>query len=217
MKQDWKAVFACSRALRCGSVVVLALFLASSCGRTSTPTNTLPTTAPPAINFNFDHWWAIAFSLSSGLPLHPATRGSPVTTTMDDTLVRIWEHLIGRLSGPLTFRLLLQPTMSTLFAVRDGVRDARSGRSPFLGTILGSRANRRRPVREGLMATGKLAGFAILLDFAYQLIVFHRIYPVEAIDVAFLLAILPYFVLRGPVNRIASRSVRPEKRAADQR
>jgi hypothetical protein len=28
--------------------------------------------------------------------------------------------------------------------------------------------------------------------------------PVEAIDVAFLLAFIPYFVLRGPVNRIAT-------------
>jgi hypothetical protein len=37
----------------------------------------------------------------------------------------------------------------------------------------------------------------------YQLIVFRRIYPIEAIDVALLLAFIPYFVLRGPVNRIA--------------
>jgi hypothetical protein len=56
---------------------------------------------------------------------------------MDDTLVRIWEHLVGRLTDPLTFRLLLQPTMSTLFAVRDGLRDARAGRSPFFLTIVG--------------------------------------------------------------------------------
>ncbi len=45
--------------------------------------------------------------------------------------------------------------------------------------------------------------FAIVLDFVYQLIVFRRIYPAEAIDVALLLAIVPYFVLRGPVTRIA--------------
>ena len=46
---------------------------------------------------------------------------------MDDTLARIWEHLVGRLSGPLTFRLLLQPTMCSLFAVRDGLRDIGAG------------------------------------------------------------------------------------------
>ena len=122
---------------------------------------------------------------------------------MDDTLVRIWEHLVGRLTGPLTFRLLLQPTMSTLFAVRDGLRDARAGRSPFFSTIVGNPDDRRRLIREGLIAIGKLAVLAIVLDFVYQLIVFRRIYPVEAIDVALLLALIPYFVLRGPVNRIA--------------
>ena len=123
---------------------------------------------------------------------------------MDDTLTRIWEHLVGRLTGPLTLRLLLQPAQSTLFAVRDGLRDARAGRSPFLWTILGSPDDRRRLIREGLVAVGKLAVMAIGLDFVYQLIVFRRLYPVEALDVAFLLAFVPYFVLRGPVNRIAS-------------
>ena len=136
---------------------------------------------------------------------------------MEDTLLRIWEHLVGRLTGPLTFRLLLQPTMSTLFAIRDGMRDARAGRPPFLGTILGSGDDRQRLIREGLAAIGKLALFAIFLDFVYQLIVFRRIYPAEAIDVALLLAIVPYFVLRGPVNRIARLWVRPGERALDQR
>ena len=136
---------------------------------------------------------------------------------MEDTLARIWEHLVGRLSGPLTLRLLLQPAMSTLFAVRDGLRDARAGRSPFLSTILGRPGDRQRLIREGLIAIGKLAVMAIVLDFVYQLLVFRRIYPVEAIDVALVLALVPYFVLRGPVNRIASVWVRPPEGASDQR
>jgi len=135
---------------------------------------------------------------------------------MEDTLARVWEHLIGRLSGPLTFRLLLQPMMSALFAVRDGWRDARIGRPPFLGTILGSPDDRRRLIREGLIAIGKLAAVAIVIDVVYQLIVFRRIYPAEAIDVAMLLAIVPYFLLRGPISRIARLWVRPGKRASDE-
>jgi hypothetical protein len=134
---------------------------------------------------------------------------------MDDTLARIWEHLVGRLTGPLTFRLLLQPTMSTLFAIRDGLRDARAGRPPFLWTILGSRDDRRRLIREGLIAIGKLAVFAVVLDFVYQLIVFRRLYPAEAIDVAFLLAILPYFVLRGKSIASSDRGL-AQGRASDQ-
>ena len=136
---------------------------------------------------------------------------------MEDTLARIWEHLVGRLSGPLTLRLLLQPAMSTLFAVRDGLRDARAGRSPFLSTILGTPGDRQRLICEGLIAIGKLAVFAIVLYFVYQLLVFRRIYPVEAIDVALVLALVPDLVLRGPVNRIASVWVRPPEGASDQR
>lgn len=131
---------------------------------------------------------------------------------MEDTLARIWEHLVGRLTGPLTFRVLLQPTMSTLFAVRDGLRDARARRPPFLWTILGSPDDRRRLIRDGLLAIGKLILMAVVVDFVYQLVVFRRLYPVEAIDVAFLLAVVPYFVIRGPVNRFGSRWIRRGKR-----
>jgi len=42
--------------------------------------------------------------------------------------------------------------------------------------------------------------------------VFRRLYPVEAIDVAFLLAVVPYFVIRGPVNRLGSLWIRRGKR-----
>ena len=131
---------------------------------------------------------------------------------MEDTLARIWEHLVGRLTGPLTFRVLLQPTMSTLFAVRDGLRDARAGRPRFLWTILCSPDDRRRLIRDGLLAIGKLILMALVVDFVYQLVVFRRLYPVEAIDVAFLLAVVPYFVIRGPVNRLGSLWIRRGKR-----
>ncbi len=36
---------------------------------------------------------------------------------MDD-LVRVWSGLIGRLTGPLTFRLVLQPSMAVFYAAR---------------------------------------------------------------------------------------------------
>jgi hypothetical protein len=134
---------------------------------------------------------------------------------MDDTLARIWEHL--GLSGPLTFRLLLQPTMSMLFVVRDGLRDAHARRSPFLSTIVGNPADRRGLIREGLIAIGKLAVLAIVLDFVYQLIVFRGIYPVEAIDVALILALVPYFLLRRPVNLNARLWIRPRDRASDEK
>jgi hypothetical protein len=46
------------------------------------------------------------------------------------TFQRIWEDLMARPGGSLALRFILQPTMSAIFAVRDGIRDARTGRSP---------------------------------------------------------------------------------------
>ena len=41
------------------------------------------------------------------------------------------------------------------------------------------------------------------LDVAYQLYVLHTVYPIQALAVAFILAIVPYLVLRGLVTRLA--------------
>jgi hypothetical protein len=84
---------------------------------------------------------------------------------MEDVVTRFVADLIGRLSGPLTLRLFLQPAVATLLAVRDGVKDAQEGR--------------------------------------YQVLVFRWLYPVEAMVTAVILAIVPYVLLRGVVNRVA--------------
>jgi hypothetical protein len=122
---------------------------------------------------------------------------------VDDVLARIVNDLLGRLSGPLTLRVVLQPLMATCFAARDGIADARHGRPPYLWTITKSREERRRLIVDGAKAIGKLVVMAIGLDLVYQVLVFRRIYPFEAIDVAIILAVLPYFILRGPFSRMA--------------
>jgi len=48
---------------------------------------------------------------------------------------------------------------------------------------------------------------AATLDAIYQLIIHKFIYPLELLFTATLLALVPYFVLRGPVNRIARRFI----------
>jgi hypothetical protein len=51
---------------------------------------------------------------------------------------------------------------------------------------------------------GKIFAVAVVLDVICQLIVLRWVYPDEALLVATTLAILPYLMVRGPVNRIAS-------------
>ena len=43
----------------------------------------------------------------------------------------------------------------------------------------------------------KVFCFAIILDIVYQLIVFRWVYPLEALIMAFVLALLPLFALAG--------------------
>jgi hypothetical protein len=122
---------------------------------------------------------------------------------MDELFARIWENLGGRVGGPMTFRIILQPVVATVLAVRAGLLDARTGKPPYFWTILTSPADRRELLREGWKAVAKVFTLAALIDAAYQVMVFRWVYPGEVLLVAFLLACVPYLLIRGPVNRIA--------------
>lgn len=63
--------------------------------------------------------------------------------------------------------------------------------------------NRFEMLKDGWKRISKVFILAIVLDIVYQLIVLHFVYFGEAIIVAFVLAIVPYLILRGPVERLA--------------
>lgn len=132
---------------------------------------------------------------------------------MEEILTRFWEHLGGRVGGPMTFRLILQPSVAAFLAVREGLRDARDGRPAYLWAVATNPGERRELLREAWRSVRRIALFAVAIDLVYQLRVFGRVHPLELVLVAFLLAVVPYVLLRGPVNRVARR-VRSE-RAAD--
>jgi hypothetical protein len=69
---------------------------------------------------------------------------------------RIWRDIFNRPGGPMTFRFVLQPVMAALAALHDGVKDARTGRSPYFWTVLSNPAERGGRLREGLIATARL-------------------------------------------------------------
>ena len=130
---------------------------------------------------------------------------------MEDVLTRFVADLVGRVHGPLTFRLILQPLMAAFFAVRDGVKGAREGRPPYFWSLFNSpAAERRRLLQEGWKAVVKVFLLAFVLDVVYQVIVFRWVYPFESLAVSIILAFLPYLLLRGLVNRIARIWVHPK-------
>jgi hypothetical protein len=125
--------------------------------------------------------------------------------SINDVWIRFLENMVARVSGPMKFRLVLQPTMAAIFAIRSGLKDAREGRSPFLWTVLTNPAARGDLIKDGWKSVGKVFILAMTLDIVYQLIVSHFIYPLEVVTTAFLLAIVPYIFLRGLSGRIARK------------
>jgi hypothetical protein len=130
---------------------------------------------------------------------------------MGDLLARFWTDLIGRTDGPMTFRLILQPTMSIMLAIRDGVKDAREGRPAYFWTIFNEPEQRRALLREGWRVVVRVVAFSTITDAVCQIWLFRTIRPLELVVVALLLALVPYLLWRGPVNRLAKHWIHPKR------
>jgi hypothetical protein len=124
---------------------------------------------------------------------------------MRDMLIRALMNITDRVGGPMTFRIILQPLMATLLAVRAGLKDAQMSRPPYFWTILIDPSQRANLLHEGWKSVARVFVLAIVIDVIYQLIVVRWVYPLELILVAILLAVIPYLLIRGPVNRLARR------------
>ena len=61
-----------------------------------------------------------------------------------------------RLPGPMNLRLIVQPTVEAILAIRAGPRVARQDRPPFLSTLLRNPSDRRELLRPGWKDVGKV-------------------------------------------------------------
>ena len=116
---------------------------------------------------------------------------------------RFWADIFGRVGGPMTLRFILQPAMAFLAALHDGIRDARYGHKSFFWSVGEGSQEQSGRLREGLISTARVALIGLGLDAIYQFKEFDRFYPVEAVMMALLLAVLPYFVFRWIVENVA--------------
>jgi len=66
-------------------------------------------------------------------------------------------------------------------------------------------AQRREVLLTGWKSVGKVFVIAFILDAVYQFKVFRWFYPGQALLVVLFLAIVPYSLLRGPVNWLTRR------------
>ena len=124
---------------------------------------------------------------------------------MDEIFNRFFENMVGRVHGPMNFRLILQPVMAIIFAIRDGRKDAREGRMPYFWAIFTSPGHRMELLTNGFKSFGKIFILALILDAIYQFITVRWFYPGEAVVTAFILAVVPYVLLRGLAQRLTGK------------
>lgn len=115
---------------------------------------------------------------------------------MDETFVRVWQDLVARTTGPMWFRLILQPLVAVFFGVRAGLANARAVRAH----------DRKALLHQALRDIGKVFAIGVGLDVAFQLIALRTVYPLEALVVAFLLVAVPYQIIRTVVAWFATRT-----------
>lgn len=121
---------------------------------------------------------------------------------MEEFWQRVVDNLVGRLHGPMQFRLFLQPLMAVILAFIDGKKDAALNKPAYGWTLLANPSKRKELMREGWKRVRNVFILACVLDVGYGLAVLGMVYPGETLVVAFLLAIVPYYLFRGLINRI---------------
>jgi len=127
------------------------------------------------------------------------------------------QELLGRSSGPLHLRLLIQPIVASVLAIKAGLRDARAGDPPFLWAVYNQPRERRRLIRTAWHHIAKLFVLAFLIDVVYQVFVLNSFHFLQSLIVAIVVAVVPYVLLRGTITRLAwkkSKKAPPASRAA---
>jgi len=123
---------------------------------------------------------------------------------MYSSFAQFLEHLLARLTGPLHFRLIMQPLVAIALGIRDGLKDARAGRPPFIMHLIVRPEGRKRQLKRALESLIKPLIIAIVLDAVAQYLMFQTIYPAAAVFVGVAIMGVPYSLARGLTNRIAS-------------
>lgn len=144
--------------------------------------------------------------VAAGLILGLIALGALWSGITFESFDRLWRDILERPGGPMTFRFILQPAMAAIVAFRDGVHDARIGRTPYVLALLrGVRTPEGRAGRlwEGVISTARILILGVVMDTIYQWLEFKTFYPGQAGVIAVLLAFVPYLLLRGPFERAA--------------
>jgi hypothetical protein len=132
------------------------------------------------------------------------------------TMQTVAERIVGRVTGPMSFRFILQPCVAILLGIRDGRLDAKAGTPPYIFDVLFRPKDRDRALKSALhtLLTPMIVG--TVLDAIAQYLIFQNIRVVGAMLVGALVMGVPYSLARGITNRIitATRKKDPDSDSA---
>jgi hypothetical protein len=118
------------------------------------------------------------------------------------------DQLTGRITGPLNIRLILTPAMAAFFAIRDGVRAARSGHPSFFWEAVRSPEERKARLRAGWASLKRVVLLGFVIDLIYQFYVFRAYYVFQTVILVLVLAVLPYILIHAVTTRMATPFLR---------
>jgi len=118
------------------------------------------------------------------------------------------EEMPRRFTGPGRFRFILQPAVAIVLGVRGGMVDARAGNPPYLFGLLFAKGRRRELLRSGAAAIRNLLAAGIIMDLAFQLVLYRSVHPGAALLVGPIFICGPYVLSRAISNRMTRRTRR---------
>jgi hypothetical protein len=121
-----------------------------------------------------------------------------------DTTLNAFERFVERFTGPMHARFIVQPVMATILGIRDGMHDAREGRTPFFQELCTRPETRRLHLRKAIQRLMTPLVIAIVLDGVVQYLLFQRVHVMGAVIIGVSIMGVPYTVARGLTNRIVS-------------
>ena len=121
------------------------------------------------------------------------------------------DPLVARVTGPMSFRFIMQPAFAIALGIRDGLMDARTGTAPFVVDLLFDPATRRANLARAVRRVAVPIVIGLILDAVAQHFVFGRVSLAGALTVGATIIGIPYSLARGVTNRVAVRLKAPKK------
>jgi Na+/H+-translocating membrane pyrophosphatase len=115
-----------------------------------------------------------------------------------------FERLVARFTGPMHIRFIVQPVMAAILGIRDGIRDAKEGQTPFLCELCTRPESRSPQLKKALRRLIIPLPIAIILDAIVQYMLFRRVRVLGAVILGTAIMGLPYSLAREISNRVAS-------------